>query len=204
MDCSLPGPSIHGIFKARVLEWVAISFSRSSRPRDWTWVSRIIGRRFTVWATKEVHLDRGKEKKNELCPLALISREYHMWEGRHWSLGSGVCWGDTKSSKRPSSHVTDSGLNCGVSELLHQIGSPPGLMNIWKHDMKVKWTKASTPGRDLALEVLGWGETYVSKQSWPAKNIFHFCSCPSGHCPRRQLSTAWSREPITSPSTSTS
>ena len=28
MDCSLPGPSIHGIFQARVLEWVAISFSR--------------------------------------------------------------------------------------------------------------------------------------------------------------------------------
>ena len=28
MDCSLPGSSIHGIFQARVLEWVAISFSR--------------------------------------------------------------------------------------------------------------------------------------------------------------------------------
>ena len=27
MDCSLPGSSIHGIFQARVLEWVAIAFS---------------------------------------------------------------------------------------------------------------------------------------------------------------------------------
>ena len=27
MDCSLPGPSVHGIFQARVLEWVAIAFS---------------------------------------------------------------------------------------------------------------------------------------------------------------------------------
>ena len=35
MDCSLPGSSVHGIFQARVLEWVAISFSRaSSPPRD--------------------------------------------------------------------------------------------------------------------------------------------------------------------------
>ena len=35
MDCSLPGSTIHGIFQARILEWVAISFSRrSSRPRD--------------------------------------------------------------------------------------------------------------------------------------------------------------------------
>ena len=42
MDCRLPGFSVHGIFQARILEWVAISFSkRSSRPRDQSWVSRI-------------------------------------------------------------------------------------------------------------------------------------------------------------------
>ena len=40
MDCNLPGSSVHGIFQAKVLEWVAISFSRgSSQPRDQTWVS---------------------------------------------------------------------------------------------------------------------------------------------------------------------
>ena len=55
MDCSLPGSSVHGIFQAIVLEWIAISFSRrSSQPRDWTWVSHIIDRCFTVWATREV------------------------------------------------------------------------------------------------------------------------------------------------------
>ena len=48
------GSSIRGIFQARVLEWIAISFSRgSSRPRNWTRVSRIAGRRFTSWATRE-------------------------------------------------------------------------------------------------------------------------------------------------------
>ena len=51
MDYSLPGSSVHGIFQARVLKWVAISFSRgSSGPRDQTQVSHIVGRRFTVWA----------------------------------------------------------------------------------------------------------------------------------------------------------
>ena len=51
MDYSLSGSSVHGIFQTRIPEWVAISFSRrSSRSRDWTWVSHIIGRRFTVWA----------------------------------------------------------------------------------------------------------------------------------------------------------
>ena len=54
MDCSLSGSSVHGIFQARVLEWVAISFSRgSSRPRNRTRVSCIAGRRFTIWATRE-------------------------------------------------------------------------------------------------------------------------------------------------------
>ena len=54
MDYSLPGSSIHRIFQARVLEWVAISFYRgSSQSRDWTWVSHIAGRRFTIWAARE-------------------------------------------------------------------------------------------------------------------------------------------------------
>ena len=54
VNCSLPGSSVHGIFQARILEWVAISFSRgSSRPRDRTQVSHIAGRRFTLWAISE-------------------------------------------------------------------------------------------------------------------------------------------------------
>ena len=54
VDCSLSASSIRGIFQARILEWVAISFSRGcSRPRDWTQVSHITGRCFTVWASKE-------------------------------------------------------------------------------------------------------------------------------------------------------
>ena len=40
MDCSLPGSSVHGIFQARILEWVAISHSRGSSPtRDQTCIS---------------------------------------------------------------------------------------------------------------------------------------------------------------------
>ena len=57
MDCSPPGSSVHGISQARILEWVAISYSRgSSWPRDWThvswcsWIGRWI---FNHWATWE-------------------------------------------------------------------------------------------------------------------------------------------------------
>ena len=54
MDYSLPGSSLHGILQPRILEWVAISFSRgSSRPRDQPQVSRIPGTRLNLWATRE-------------------------------------------------------------------------------------------------------------------------------------------------------
>ena len=44
----------HGILQARILQWVAFSFSRgSSQPRDWNQVSLIAGRFFTSWATRE-------------------------------------------------------------------------------------------------------------------------------------------------------
>ena len=47
--CSPPGPFVHGIFQVRILEWVAIFFSRgSSAPRDPAWVSCIAGRSFTI------------------------------------------------------------------------------------------------------------------------------------------------------------
>ena len=53
MDCSPPGSSVHGIFQARILEWVAIVLSRvSSWPRNQTQVSHITGRFFTIWATR--------------------------------------------------------------------------------------------------------------------------------------------------------
>ena len=55
MDCCPPGSSVHGIFQAIVLEWIVISFSSgSSQPKDWTQVSGIVYRRFTIWATREV------------------------------------------------------------------------------------------------------------------------------------------------------
>ena len=54
MDRSLPGSSVQGIFQAKILEWVAISFSwGSSQTRDQTWVSCLAGSFFTNWATRE-------------------------------------------------------------------------------------------------------------------------------------------------------
>ena len=53
-DCSLPGSSVHVISLLRILEWIAISFSRrSSRPRDWTSFSCIGRWILYCWATRE-------------------------------------------------------------------------------------------------------------------------------------------------------
>ena len=56
----LMSQSRYGVLQARILEWVAIPFSRkSSQPRDQIWVSHTAGRFFTVWATGEVqHLNQ--------------------------------------------------------------------------------------------------------------------------------------------------
>ena len=55
MDCSPPGSSVHGVFQARILEWVAISFFRgSSQPRDQICISCVscIGKQILYhWAT---------------------------------------------------------------------------------------------------------------------------------------------------------
>ena len=82
MNCSLPGSSVHGIFQTRVLEWVAISFSRrSSQPRDWTQISCIVGRCFTIWATREVWS----------WPIYLESKAIHSCVFYSTSWGPWVC-----------------------------------------------------------------------------------------------------------------
>ena len=54
MNYILPSSSVHGVLQARILEWVAMPFSRgSSQPRDQTQVSCTADRFFTSWATRE-------------------------------------------------------------------------------------------------------------------------------------------------------
>ena len=105
MDCSLPGSSVHGILQARILEWVAISFSRgSSRTRDRTQVSLSAGRHFTLWATREA-LKRQNQSPNPsldddtvvetpyCCPLWLPAPwgQEGICPGWHWGRQSYVC-----------------------------------------------------------------------------------------------------------------
>ena len=112
MDCSLPVSSVHGIFQTRVLEWVAVSFSRgSSWPRDRTQVSHIAGRRFTTWASREArkfaqtHVHCLGQELSCVTYYIRVTRWYYRWlEGNHILLrcfhdstkGLGVQWAGTR------------------------------------------------------------------------------------------------------------
>ena len=83
MDYSLPGSSVHRIFQARILEWVAISFSRgSSWPRDQTQVSHIVGRCFTLWArdTDIFHAKMGTVKDRNGMDLTKAEDVKKRWQ----------------------------------------------------------------------------------------------------------------------------
>ena len=87
VDRSPPGSSVHGILQAKVLEWVAISFSRgSSQPRDRTRVSHIAGRCFILWAAREAPNWNAREyqiakthtmETTVTQDLALSNHQYH-------------------------------------------------------------------------------------------------------------------------------
>ena len=81
------GSSVHGILQARILEWVAILFSRgTSQPRDWTWVSCITCRFFTVWATRGAQFSSSWIHLLSICCAVLFC--VTLWTSPTWLLYS--------------------------------------------------------------------------------------------------------------------
>ena len=86
MDFSPPGSSVHGIFQAKILEWVAMPSSRgSSQPRDQTKSPALAGGFFTVWATRKLKYP----ENSNLVPLG--GSAVNNWPAIHetwvWSRG---------------------------------------------------------------------------------------------------------------------
>ena len=120
IDCSLPGPSVHGILQARILEWVAIPFSRGSpQPRGQTRVSCIAGGFFIIWAIREAPKalkwtlndwifmtqkanlstfkqnwgnNGGKEEHNTFYTDLLSSKWKEYKRGQDWKFCCCECW----------------------------------------------------------------------------------------------------------------
>ena len=97
IGCSPPGSSVHGISQARILEWVAISYSRgSSWPRDWTHVSGVscIGR-WTLYQLCHLEKQPGVEDRGQSSKKP--SPQHHL----SWSLYS---FGETKRKRNNQKH----------------------------------------------------------------------------------------------------
>ena len=120
MDCSPLGSSIHGIFLARVLEQVAISFSRgSSRSKDRTQGSHIVGRHFTIWATREDKKERKFVNPHGWAMYFLFLRF------RLWQMGF---------SYRPKKSMDESSWDDPRKFLA---GSRDSLLALWPEDIIV-------------------------------------------------------------------
>ena len=97
MDCSPPGSSVYRIFWARIVQWIAISFSRgSSQPRNWTKVSCIAGRFFTYWARREAwyiaYLFTMTYIVGNILSVFLWYNQLAMMYFSYYILVSSVCW----------------------------------------------------------------------------------------------------------------
>ena len=94
MDCGLPGSSIHGIFQARVLEWVAISFSRgSSQPRDQTQVFCTAGWHFTSeLLRKSILKNRDIILPTKICIVKAMVFSVIMYGCESWTLKKAKPW----------------------------------------------------------------------------------------------------------------
>ena len=99
MDYSPPGSSVHGISQARIVEWVAISFSRgSSQPRDWARVSRMAGgfKAVCVANLRKQTWDRTWKRllrDHDLC--------FEVWEAPFWMVSCNIGEGYLQSFFMP-------------------------------------------------------------------------------------------------------
>ena len=81
VDYSLPGSSVYGILQTRVLEWVAIPFSRgSSQSRDRPHVSCIWAGFSTIWVTREAHWINRNSKHKMCLTILKIKGVTTMWK----------------------------------------------------------------------------------------------------------------------------
>ena len=120
MDCSPPGPSVHGIIQERILEWVATPFSRgSSPPRDRTQVSHVAGRFFTIWATREERWYRWSYVKSRNRDTDTENNSMDIKRGKaggmDWEIGTDICSAATAKSLQLCPTLSDP-MDC----------SPPG------------------------------------------------------------------------------
>ena len=151
MDCSLPGSSVHGIFQATVLEWVAISFSKgSSPPRNWTCISCIGRQILYLWVTKEALLVEVKWVKSLNCVRLLATP----WTAAHQAP--------------PSMGFSRQQYWSGLS-----LPSPKGSLNTESQGLLNETLWKEGPYHHLGFSVLFFGTSLACRILVPGPGIEH-------------------------------
>ena len=110
INCSPPGFSVHGILQARILEWIAMASSRgSSQPRDWAWVSSIVGRLFYhlshrahVGTTEYLLMVSGEFVISSF--LSCCNKNLKWWMDQHYSPWTDQCYSSVLFKKQRKIH----------------------------------------------------------------------------------------------------
>ena len=197
MNYRLPGSSVHGILQARILEWVAIPFSMGSFwPRDWTWVSHNVGRRFTIWATREDFI-------HYVLDNTVILQVYvcHLQYGRHKYLLRACCLlnclSDEDSTNRtsPLSQVYRCLLGIDTEINMCIYSSFPLEITLKGHQKLLKWfslklsTCCNIPDGSI-WQILYAFHLYASTETWLSSNHltsllpFQAQSCSFSYTPK--------------------
>ena len=195
MDYGIPGFCVHWIFQARVLEWVAIFFSRGfPDPGIKTQVSRVVGRRFTTWATREAH-SKQQVTKNQL-PVSLHAVSLHadfllQWDAKQ--LESIYFWEGLVSFRQTRLLVRITWRACQETQISGPF--PDLLVNdplFWtsKNDLnflnsgcggpqfsqstKESYEAHDSSGRrDVKKEGISWDQIWVQGGKWSQALIFY-------------------------------
>ena len=181
MDCSLPGSSVHGILQVRILEWVAISFSReSSLPSNQTQVSCTTGRFFTNWATREAPT-LGEQTLNSSPSVPCV----HALSRYLFIHSANALWWESSQSTIPCA-VTQSGARNKVLFLLRCL---------WRGKQKMTAPRSKNPAHQ--------GSNRDTHSRWSDASECHppsFQQPPaaSGHKPGALCSALHSRAPLIS------
>ena len=143
MDCSLPGSSVQGFLQARILEWVAISFSRgSSQPSDWTCISCFTGGFFTSESPGKPFRTLWSES---LSVMSDSLRPHRLHSPRN-SPGQNTGWGSLpllQEASQRRDQIQVSHIAVGFFTSWATRGAPLGLCSLLIPDLMVNgfWNK---------------------------------------------------------------
>ena len=201
LDCSSPGSSVRGILQARILEWVAVSFSRgSSWPRDRTCVSCTGRRVLYQWATKEdpqwlITVSKTSPKGIQNASNFIMFDDSGSQESRWSTVEESVSALWASGRLRPQLWCFNGWVLGWPRRFFHQMSSAPGHVKAslgWRSQPQHPHTtsQCAWTSHSLGVRFWGWGQTFQEIQAVWSLLTYLWNSCGIPSAPSSSHSTA--------------